>query len=309
MRLENETKMDLYALADFNLVATYGGFGKASRASGRSKSTLSRKVVELEQSLGVRLIDRDSRAFRLTDEGMILYSRTNGLLSEIAEVEGIVASGALTPRGRLRVSASTVVSHLVVGKIAARFVQLYPEVELEVIGEDRKVDLVEENYDLALRIDPSPDDRLVGRCLLCDARVLVAPFSIPYPTRRSELGEPIVVKATVLTSMPTDTLWRITTDAVTDIVLKPEPILRLSSLFMIRDAILVGGSVAVLPRSLVAQDIEDKKLACWGILADAPVELWALQHSRRLSGAKIRAFLSMVEDMFPGRTYSVPSGK
>src|SRR5690242_20931244 len=77
--------MDLPALVVFNLVATHGGFGRASRASGKPKATLSRKVSELEASLGVRLIDRGSRTLRLTDEGRALHERTIGPLAEIGD--------------------------------------------------------------------------------------------------------------------------------------------------------------------------------------------------------------------------------
>ena len=97
--------MDLRALTDFNLVATHGGFGRASRHSRRAKATLSRRVAELEQSLGARLIERGGQTLRLTEEGRILHEHTQGLLSEIAEAGEAIALGASTPRGRLRVSA------------------------------------------------------------------------------------------------------------------------------------------------------------------------------------------------------------
>src|SRR3954469_24498905 len=100
-----EHLMDLPALADFNLVATHGGFGRASRSSGRPKATLSRKVSELEAALGVRLIDRGSRTLRLTHEGRALHDRTQGPLAEISEAELSVAAGTAVPRGKLRVSA------------------------------------------------------------------------------------------------------------------------------------------------------------------------------------------------------------
>src|SRR5690349_3989127 len=98
-------KMDLQALSDFDLVAAHGGFGRAARVSGRSKATLSRRVAELEQDLGVRLIERGSQSLRLTDEGRGLHERTRGLLSEIAEAGEAVVLGASMPKGRLRVSA------------------------------------------------------------------------------------------------------------------------------------------------------------------------------------------------------------
>ena len=148
--------MDLPALVDFNLVATHGGFGRASRASGRPKATLSRKVSELEASLGVRLIDRGSRTLRLTGEGRALHERTLGPLAEIIEAEQAVASGSSIPAGKLRVSAPIVLAHVLLPKLATNFVAAYPHVDLEIIAEDRKVDPVDDNYDLVIRIDPEP---------------------------------------------------------------------------------------------------------------------------------------------------------
>src|SRR5690606_7925056 len=122
-RLEYGTSMDLSSLADFNLVALHGGFGKASRVTGRPKATLSRRVMDLEQSLGVRLIERGGRALRLTEEGRALYERTHGLLGEIIEAGTDVAAGIAEPRGELRVSAPVLFSHTMLGPIAAGFIQ------------------------------------------------------------------------------------------------------------------------------------------------------------------------------------------
>jgi DNA-binding transcriptional LysR family regulator len=148
------------------MVAAHGGFGRASRASGLSKATLSRRISKLEQSLGVRLIERGSRSLRLTDEGRALRERTDGLRSEIAEAGEAVARGASTLRGRLRVRADIVLAHAALGRIGARLALTYPEVQLEIVAEDRAIDLVEEAYDLVIRINPSRDERLVGRCFL-----------------------------------------------------------------------------------------------------------------------------------------------
>src|ERR1700752_1366015 len=104
------TTMDLLAIADFNLVASHGGVGRASRATGRPKATLSRRVVELEESLGVRLFERGKGNLRLTEEGRALHERTTVLLSEIVQVTEDIASRTARPRGRLRVSASTLFS-------------------------------------------------------------------------------------------------------------------------------------------------------------------------------------------------------
>src|ERR1700742_3264095 len=92
--------MDLLALADFNLVARHGGFGRAARATGRPKATLSRRVAELESDLALRLFERGTRTLKLTQEGQALYERAGALLAELDETAAAITSGAEKPRGR-----------------------------------------------------------------------------------------------------------------------------------------------------------------------------------------------------------------
>ena len=295
--------MDLQALSDCDLVAAQGGFGRAARISGRSRATLSRRVAELEQSLGVRLIERGSQSLRLTDEGRVLHERTRGLLSEIAEAGEAVVLGAATPKGRLRVSAPVVFAHVALPRIGARFALAYPGVQLEIVAENRKVDPVEDGYDLIIRIDPSPDERLVGRRFLYDERLIVAPPDMPRPVPGGD-GDELAVRAVLLSATPPGTLWRMKSGTEADVVLRPDPVLRLSTLMMVRDAVRAGAGAAMLPKLLAAEDIESGRLAYWGTQAGPPVEIWALQSSRRLVGAKVRAFLEAVERAFPGSANS-----
>lgn len=167
------------------------------------------------------------------------------------------------------------------------------------------VDLVEEAYDLVIRINPSPEERLVGRCFLNDERLIVAAPDVPRPCPTTE-GEDVIVKSVLLGRRPTPALWRMRSAAEKDIVLKPEPVLRLSSLLMVRDAVLAGAGAALLPKLLVADDIAAGRLAYWGTHAGPPVEIWALQSSRRLISAKVRAFLDFVEGAFPKRSFVSP---
>jgi DNA-binding transcriptional LysR family regulator len=298
--------MDLQALTDFNLVAVHGGFGRASRASGRAKATLSRRVAELEQSLGVRLIERGSQNLRLTDEGRALHERTGGPLSEIAEAGEAVVLGASTPRGRLRVSAPLVLAHVALGRIGARFALAYPDVQLEIVAEDRVVDPVEDGFDLVIRINPSPDEQLVGRRFLNDELLVVAHPSLRRPTSARD-SDDVSVNAVLMTTTPADDVWRFRRNGEDEIVLTPKPILRLSSLLMIRDAALAGAGAALLPKLLVDDDITAGRLAYWGTKSGPQIEIWALQSSRRLVGAKVRAFLDTVEKAFPGRVFVPPA--
>jgi DNA-binding transcriptional LysR family regulator len=294
--------MDLQGLSDFNLVAAHGGFGRAARISGRSKAMLSRRVSELEHSLGVRLIERGAQSLRLTDEGRALQERTEGPLSEITEAGEAVVLGASTPKGRLRVSAPVVFAHVALGRIGARYVLSYPEVQLEIVAEDRQVDPVEDGYDLIIRIDPSTDERLVGRRFLNDDRLIVAPCDMPRPAIITNGGEG-AVKAVLLTTTSPTAVWRLGSGTGQDIVLKPEPVLRLSSTLMVRDAVFAGAGAVLLAKLLVADDIAAGRLAYWGTHSGPSVEIWALQSSRRLIGAKVRAFLEVVEQAFPEKIF------
>ena len=186
--------MDLLALADFNLVARHGGFGRAARTSGRPKATLSRRVSELESSLDLRLFERGTRALKLTQEGRALYERTAALLAELDETAAAIASGGDKPRGRLRISAPLLFSQTAMGKLAAAFALRYPEVRLEVTTEDRSVDMIEEGYDLVIRVNPDADEILIGRILMRDRLVVVA--SADLSRAKGDLAVPAVVRGT-----------------------------------------------------------------------------------------------------------------
>ncbi|MFM0642709.1 LysR substrate-binding domain-containing protein [Paraburkholderia bryophila] len=296
--------MDLTSLADFNAVALHGGFGPASRALDRPKATLSRRVAELEEQLGVRLIERGSRTLRLTEEGLVLHERTRGLMTEIQEAGENVASRAPVPRGRLRISAPMVFAHVALGPIATRFALAYPQVELEVVAEDRIVDPVEDGYDLVIRINPPSDEQLVGRRILGDQRWMVAAPTVSIPsvsTSDAEAdAEPLPVPAVMSAAAARIALWRVRGEGGEVRTFAPTPVLRLSSLLMVRDAVLNGVGVALLPRLLVEPDVLSGRLVCWGIDDGPPVEIWALYHSRRLLSAKVRAFMNLLQDL-PGR--------
>lgn len=278
--------MDLLALADFNLVARHGGFGRAAREAGRPKATLSRRVAELEASLDLRLFER-GRTLKLTEEGKALFARTGALLAELDEAAAAIASGGETPRGRLRISAPLLFSQTAMGRLAAEFARKFPAVRLEVTTDDRQVDMVEEGYDLVIRVNPAPDESLVGRAFLRDRLVVVAR---PDLTRPAD-GAPV---RAVVRGAADDETWRAGAAQ-----LAIEPVLRLSSLVMVRDAVRAGVGVAQLPISLVGHDLDRGRLVSWGEVAGSEISLWALYPSRRLLSARVSAFLDHLKAAFP----------
>lgn len=285
--------MDFLGLTDFNLVARHGGFGRAARESGRPKATLSRRVADLERGLDLRLFERGARTLKLTEEGRALYERTSVLLTEIDETAAAIASGGGAPRGRLRVSAPLLFSQAAMGKLAAGFAVKYGDVRLEVTTEDRPVDMVEEGYDLVIRVNPDPDARLVGRIFLRDRLVVVASPALARP--KGTVPVPAVVRGGAEDRKST---WEMTAPSGTKRV-AVDPVLRLSSLFMVRDAVRAGVGVARLPLSLVTHDLAAGRLVHWGDVEGPEIALWALYPSRRLLSTRVSVFLDFLKEAFP----------
>jgi DNA-binding transcriptional LysR family regulator len=287
--------MDLNALADFALVATNGGLGKASRASGRSKATLSRRIADLEEQLGVRLIERHARGLRLTEAGASLMARAEGPLHEVAEAMTAAREGSASPRGRLRVAAPVLFGQLAMGRVCADFRAAYPDVTMEVVAEDRLVDLVEEQFDVAIRPNPRPDTGLVGRCFAKDRLVVVAAPSHPLPRPAGPAPVQVQVPGIVMTSFRAGA-WTLDDGRL---VVEPVPALRLSSFLTIRDAAVAGAGVALLPQSIAWNELARGELVQWGAVVGGEVALWVLHTSRRLPAPKVRAFVEFMCRRYP----------
>ena len=284
--------MHLLALADFNLVARYGSFGEAARAAGRPKATLSRRVSELESDLQIRLLERGPRGVKLTQEGLALYERTGALLAELSASAAAIASSSEQPRGRLRISAPALFSQIAMGKLVASFALKWPEVRLEVTTEDRPVDMIEEGYDLVIRVNPAPDENLVGRIILHDRLVVVAKPGLEPPEGKARV--PAVIRG----AADQTSFWDVT-GAEGRKRIFVEPFARLSSLVMVRDTVRLGVGIACLPLSLVSRDIAAGRLSQWGELDGSDIALWALYPSRRFLSARVSAFLNHLKASFP----------
>jgi DNA-binding transcriptional LysR family regulator len=288
--------MNLDDLSDFLLVATHEGFAQASRASARPKASLSRKVMALEASLGVRLFERGARTVRLTEEGALLLERTSGPMREIGETAVVLRDRRTQPHGLLRVNVPTLFAQMMMGRLAAEFTRAYPDVKLAIALEDRQVDLVNEGYDLVIRVNPEPNSELVGRCFLSDQVLIV---STPDLKKRfTRAGQKYSQPVPVITraSFSGEGTWKIAGTAAKEITV--QTVLQLPQFTMVRDAALTGLGAARLPRLVVADDLVAGRLVSWGSATDQPSELWALHTSRRLPSAKVKAFMGFLEAEF-----------
>lgn len=290
-RLTGGTIMDLVALADFDAVARHGGFAAASRATGRPKASLSRRVMALEAELGVRLIERGGRTPRLTQEGADLHRRTGHLLGEIGDIGDEIKESGDAPHGRLRISVPGLFASTRLGGIAAAYVRAHPRVTLDVVVEDRFVDPATEGVDLVVRASPATDSALVGHLLQRDTFVVAARPDLVMPTAA---GAPVPA---VRLSSETEAVWRIEVDGRL-VDLAPRDVMRASSMLTVRDAVRAGAGAAILPRGLAAENAAAGRLRIWGRVPDKAVEVWVLYPSRRLTAAKVKAFVATLRAAF-----------
>jgi DNA-binding transcriptional LysR family regulator len=142
----------ILSIGAFAAVVEAGSFVRAAERLGISTSTLSRQIAELEQHLGVRLLHRTTRKLSLTESGQAFYERAVQVLADLEEAEALASSSAAAPRGRLRLTCSHAVGIQRLAPAIASFAGQYPEVGFDVSVSDRIVDLVEEGFDLAIRV-------------------------------------------------------------------------------------------------------------------------------------------------------------
>ena len=158
----------------FVAVVDNGSFVRAADAIDTSKAAISRQIAELEQRLGVRLLNRTTRKLSLTDEGQLFYARCTNLLNELEEAESELSLRSSEPTGRLRISAPVTFGITHLAPLWGRFLQQHPKVSMEVSLSDRAVDLVEDGFDLAVRIARAPHPSFIARKLASTKMVLCA---------------------------------------------------------------------------------------------------------------------------------------
>lgn len=161
-------------MQSFGAVVDAGSFVKAADALGMSKAAVSRHVGELEARLGVRLLHRTTRRLSLTEEGQVFHARSKELLAGVDEAEAEISSRSGAASGLLRVNAPVTFGILHLAPLWGVFRDRYPKVKLDVTLADRVVDLIEEGYDMAIRIATLPSSTLISKRLASTRMVLCA---------------------------------------------------------------------------------------------------------------------------------------
>lgn len=284
--------MDFASLADFHAAVRFGSFSEAARRTGTPKATMSRRIGRLEETLNVRLFERGVRALRLTDEGRRLQRRTADVLGELALIgrEFIHTNGH--PQGRLRVSAPGLFAQEHLGPVAARFAKLHPDVTLEIEVQDHFVDLHEDDFDVAIRVNPDPSSPLVGRRLYAQPALVVAAPSIERP-----VSDNAIVNAVTPLMWPAEDQWIFVADS-RRFSIQPRPVVKFSSPVPLCETIIAGAGAGVLPRSVAQPHISTGALVEWGTLENRQAEVWVLHSEAKIQGVKISTFVSLLVERF-----------
>lgn len=252
-------RVDLNDYAYFAEVVAHGGFAAAARALREPKSKLSRRVAGLEERLGLRLIERSSRRFRVTETGQAFYERCRAILAEAEQAEALVAQAQAEPHGRIRFCCPTGMLVPVAGLISS-FLVRFPKVRLQLVATDRTVDLIEERIDLALRVRGSltSDAALTMRSLGMSTRILVA-----SPRLASQVAsvEQLADLPTLATNDASDDLdWHLETEDGRRHVVRIQPRIGCEDMATVRDAAIDGLGVAILPDHVCREALETGKL-------------------------------------------------
>jgi DNA-binding transcriptional LysR family regulator len=252
-------RIDLNDYAYFAEVVAHGGFAAAGRALREPKSKLSRRVAGLEDRLGLRLIERSSRRFRVTETGQAFYERCRAILAEAEQADALVVRVQAEPYGRIRFSCPTGMLQPISGLISS-FLIRYPKVRLQLVATDRAVDLIEERIDVALRVRGSltSDAALTMRSLGRSTRILVAsPQLAGQIASIEQLG---AVPALITDDAADDFEWHLETEDGRKQIVRVAPRMGCEDMATVRDAAVAGLGVAILPDHVCREALDAGRL-------------------------------------------------
>lgn len=287
------------APADMILFATVvreGGFTSAARQLGLSKQTVSQRIANLEQSLGVRLLERTTRRVRVTDLGGAYYQRCAAIAIQVEEANTEVQRRQAEPAGLLRVSAPVLYGRRYLAPVIADYLGRYPRARVELVLADRRVDLIDEGFDLAIRIGDLEHSSLRVRKLGEGHVYFVAS---PGYLDRHPLTDPRELAAARRIGIAPAETWELGKLRV-----KTEPALLVNDLEVAADAAIAGVGVARLPGIVCREAVRDGRLrVLFPEHAAPPRGVYALYPSREHLPVKVRVFLdllaALIEPMLP----------
>ena len=300
---------DLNNLYFFARVVDFGSYTAAAEALGTQTSKLSRRIGALERELGVRLLNRTTRKLSLTEAGKTLHRHCVALIAEAEAAKDAISETLSSPRGVVRISCPTGLLQGGVADILARYLNAYPQVQIALDATNRRVDVIDEGIDIAIRVrlPPLDDSDLAMRSFGPSEMILAA-----SPALVAAHGKPRALKD--IERMPTVTMgtvgkaqsWRFVDADSKQAELIHSPRLGTDDLFTLRRAAVRGVGVACLPKLLVADDLSSGalvRLLPW--LSTRPGVVHAVFPSRRGMVPAVRSLLDSLAEGFAANPWHV----
>jgi DNA-binding transcriptional LysR family regulator len=300
--------MDLNDIVVFTKVVETRSFTGAAEQLGLPKSTVSRKLAQLEERLGVRLVQRTTRKLALTDIGQAYYARCSRIVADVAAAEQLVTDMQATPRGRVRVTAPIDISTRYLGEIVAGFVAANPDVTVELEASDRIVDLIEEGFDVAVRFGALPESTLIARRLCKIESLLVA--TPAYLARR---GTPATVEdldehdRVLFAPNARVQGWTLVHGEATYEFGRPARFAS-NNVGAVRGAVLAGAGISMLAEFMVADDIAAGRLV--PVLPEwrnRPTDAHAVYPARQNLPPRLSLFLDHLARALDPAPWAIPA--
>lgn len=296
--MDRLTEMDAFVQ-----VVDSGGFTDAARKMGLSKSAVSKHIASLEARLAVRLLNRTTRRVSPTELGLAYYDRARIVLADALEADSMVTAMQATPKGGLRVSAPVTFGIRHLSDAVASFLRTYPEVDVNLVLDDRFVELVAEGFDLAIRIGALADSSLMAR-KLAETRLLM----VASPEYLAEMGAPRAIddlnthRLLHYTNLATGNFWRLQGPSGEERHIRAGGRLTVNNGESLLKAAESGLGIVLVPAFIVGDAVETGRLV--EVLADRPREvlgIYAVYPQGPFPQPKLRAFIDFLAEQFRGR--------
>lgn len=283
----------------FVAVADTQSFTGAGKRLGRSKALISKHVGELEERLGVRLINRTTRSVQVTEIGRAYYDRARTLISDLESLEEAIKSESGQPRGRLKITAPQTLGEMELMEMLKAFRFKHPGLEIDVVLADRIVDLIAEGFEVALRVTTLQDSTLIAR-KLCDVRLLLC----ATPAYLAEAGKPRSPQDLARHNCIVDTnirwrdSWRFGPPSAEELV-RVEPCLTVNSATAVHSAVRRGMGIGFIPEFAVARDLKEGRMVA--LFEDRTVQqlgVYLVYPHRLHLSAKVRAFIDFTAEWY-----------
>ncbi len=297
-----ERSTDILDIVAFVRVVETGSFSRAGERTGISKSIVSRRVARLESTLGAKLLTRTAKGAQPTDIGQAYYERASNILAELEAAQEVVAAQVTQIAGAIRLSAPLSFGIQYLAPALADFARAHPNVDLDVNLEDRRIDLVGDGYDLAVRIGQLADSSLVARRIAPVRAAIVA--SPDYLDRRGRPDRPDQLNGhdlLVYSNISPGQQWRVKVGDAWETIRGPVRF-RADNGDILREAACAGLGVAVLPTFIAAPAIASGKVEV--LLPEYPLPETALHvvmPPGRATTARVRALVDFLVARFGPR--------